>query len=201
MTHIQSTRGWFGYGKERIFSATIGINEKGGVTDVEFDRYIKNSVVPLFPDLADMPGKRGLLKVDSGPGRNGRDLMLKARFRGVYIYTGLPNATSVQQETDVSYRPFMNVVRDNLKRIESACFAKGKTMKLGQLTFWLIVYGRICPLSEIACHNTVNEAFDVVLNLKSWHQVGTVPFTKNRLEDPKVWHDRTDDRNPIFDVY
>jgi hypothetical protein len=73
----------------------IGMNKKGGVTDVEFDRYIENSVVPLFPDLADRPGKRMLLKVDSGPGRNGRDLMLKARFRGVYIYTGLPNATSV----------------------------------------------------------------------------------------------------------
>jgi hypothetical protein len=95
----------------------------------------------------------------------------------------------------------MNVVRDNLKRIASACFAKGKTMKPGQSTFGLIVYGGICPLSEIACHNAVDEAFDVVSNLKSWHQVGTVPFTKKCLENPKVWHDRTDDRDPIFDVY
>jgi hypothetical protein len=160
-THVQNTRGRFRYGEERIFPATIGMNEKGGMTDVEFDRYIENSVVPLFPDLADRPGKRVLLKVDSGPGRNGRDLMLKARFRGVYIYPGLPNATSVQQETDVSYRPFKNVVRDNLKRIASACFAKQKTMKLGQSTFGLIVYGGICPLSGIACCNAVDEAFNV----------------------------------------
>jgi hypothetical protein len=60
-----------------------------------------------------------LLKVNSGPGRNDHDLMLKMQFRGVYIY-----ATSVQQEIDVSYRPFKNVVRDNLKRIALACFAK-----------------------------------------------------------------------------
>ena len=143
-----------------------------------------------------------LLKVDSGPGRNDRDLMLKVQFRGVYIYPSLPNATSVQQETDVSYRPFKNVVRDNLKRIALACFAKRKTiMKLGQLTFGLIVYGGICPLSGIACHNAVDKAFNVALNLKSWRQVGAVPFTKKCLENPKARHDRTDDPDPNFDVY
>ncbi len=193
--------GRFGYNEERIFPTTIGMNEKGGMTDVEFDRYIENSVVPLLPDLADRPGKRVLLKVDSGPGRNGRNLMLKARFRGVYIYPGLPNATSVQQETDVSYGPCKNVVRDNLKMIASACFAKQKTMKLGQSTFGLILYGKICPLSRITCRNAADEAFDIASNLKSWRQVGAVLFTKKCLENLKVWHDEMDDRDPNFDVY
>ena len=120
----------------------------------------------------------GAAEVDSSPGSNGWDLMLKARFRGVYINPGLPNATSVQQETDVSYEPFKNVVSDNLKRIGLAYFAKLKTMKLGQSTFGLIVYGGICPLSGIVCRNAVDKAFDVALNLKSWRQVGAVPFTK-----------------------
>ncbi len=35
-----------------------------------FNKYINNSIVPLYPDLEDMPGKQVLLKVDSGPGRN-----------------------------------------------------------------------------------------------------------------------------------
>jgi hypothetical protein len=58
----------------------IGLNEKDGMNNQEFDKYINNSIVPLYPDLEDTPGKRVLLKVDSGPGRNGRDLLNKARF-------------------------------------------------------------------------------------------------------------------------
>ncbi len=54
------------------------------MTNNGFDRYIKNSVIQG-------PGKRVLLKVDSGPGCNGRDLILIAQFWGVYIYPGLPN--------------------------------------------------------------------------------------------------------------
>ena len=58
----------------------IGLNEKGGMNNEEFDKYIDNSIVPLYPNLEDMLGKRVLLKVDSGPGRNGRDLLNKAWF-------------------------------------------------------------------------------------------------------------------------
>jgi hypothetical protein len=49
LTHIQSMRGWFGFEEERVFPATIGMYEKGGMTNDEFDRYVKNSVIPLFP--------------------------------------------------------------------------------------------------------------------------------------------------------
>ena len=76
--------------------------------------------MPLYPDLEDSQGKRVLLKVDSGSGRNGRDLLNKARFRGVYLFPGLPNATSVQQETDMNYGPIKSVVRSNLKNIATA---------------------------------------------------------------------------------
>ena len=92
------------------------MNEKGGMTDDEFEKYINNSIVSLNPGLKDTPGKRVLLKVDSGPGRNGKDLLLKCRFRWLYIYPGLPNATSVQQETDHNYGPFKGIVRDNLQK-------------------------------------------------------------------------------------
>jgi hypothetical protein len=78
----------------------MGMNKKGGMTDDEFKKYIDNIIVPLYPDLVDTPGKHVLLKVGSGPGRNGRDLLMKCRFCGLYIYPGLSNATSVQQETD-----------------------------------------------------------------------------------------------------
>jgi hypothetical protein len=41
------------------------MNEKEGINNEEFERYIDNSIVPLFPDLEDMPGKCILIKVDS----------------------------------------------------------------------------------------------------------------------------------------
>ena len=88
LTHILDTRGRFGCKEERSWPCTIGMNEKGGMTDNEFEKYIDNSIVPLNPDLEDTPGKRVLLKVDSGPGRNGKDLLLKCRFCGLYIYPG-----------------------------------------------------------------------------------------------------------------
>jgi hypothetical protein len=112
----------------------------------EFDCYVKNSIVPLSPYLVDRLGKQVLLKVDSGLECNGRDLILKAQFQGVYIYPGLPNATLVQQETDISHGPFKNVIRNNLKRVTSACFDAGTMMKLGQLTFWTHHLRRNLPL-------------------------------------------------------
>jgi hypothetical protein len=120
LRHVTSTRGRFGCKEERVWPCTIGMNEKGGMNDEEFDKYIDNSIVPLYPDLEDMQGKRVLLKVDSSSGRNGRDLLNKARFRGVYFFPGLPNATSVQQETDMNYGPFKSVARSNLKKRREA---------------------------------------------------------------------------------
>ncbi len=38
-------------------------------------------------------------------------------------------------------------------------------------------------------------------NQKAWAQVGAVPFTKKCLDDPKVRHDGTDERDPNFCVY
>jgi hypothetical protein len=44
------------------------MNEKGGMNNEEFECYIDNSILPLFPDLEDTPGKCILFKVDSGHG-------------------------------------------------------------------------------------------------------------------------------------
>jgi len=139
LTHTMDTRGRFGCTEERIWPCTIGMNEKGGMTDDEFEKYIDISIVPLYPDLEDTPGKHVLLKVDSGPGCNGRELLMKCRFRGLYIYPGLPNATSVQQETDLNYGPFKSVVRNNLRETSSAFFTADLPIPLNTSTFGLIV--------------------------------------------------------------
>ncbi len=68
-----------------------------------------------------MPGKCILLKVNSILSGNRWDLLNKCWFRGLYIYPGLPNSTSVQQETDINYDPFKCVVRRNLAKIAMTC--------------------------------------------------------------------------------
>jgi hypothetical protein len=202
LRYVSSTRGRFSCKEERVWSCTIGLNEKGGMNDEESDKYIDNSIVPLYPDLENMPGKQVLLKVDtSSPGRNGRDLLNKARFREVYIFPGLPNATSVQQETDMNYGPFKSVVRSNLKNIATASFSAQKLMKLGLSTFGFIVYGGVCPISKVVCENAVNSTFKVKSNQHSWTEVGAVLFTMKCLENKKVGHDGTDRDDPNFDSF
>jgi len=104
------------------------------MTDDEFEKYIDNSIIPLYPDLKDTPGKCVLLGVDSGPGRNGRELLVKCHFRGLYIYHGLPNATSMQQETDLNYGPFKSVICNNLREKSPAFYGYPSThQRLGSL--------------------------------------------------------------------
>ncbi len=131
-----------------MWPCTIGLNEKGGMNDEEFDKYINNSIVPLYSDLEDTPGKQVLLKVDSGPGCNGRDLLNKARFQGVYLFPGLPSATSVQQETDINYGPFKSVVCSNLKKIVTLLLGP-EDDEIGAVYLWIDCLWRCMP--DIKC--------------------------------------------------
>jgi hypothetical protein len=59
----------------REWPCTVGMNVKGIINNKEFKCYIDNSIVPLFPDLEDIPAKCILLKVGSGCGPIWRDLL------------------------------------------------------------------------------------------------------------------------------
>jgi hypothetical protein len=117
--------------------APLGMNGKGGMNNEEFEHYIDNSIVPLFPNLENTLGKCILLKVDSGRGCNWQDLLNKCWFRGVYIYPCLPNSTSMQQETAITFYGLFKVVVccRNKSKIAMACYAKGITMSLGTSIF------------------------------------------------------------------
>ena len=54
---------------ETSWDCTFGLNTKGGMDDCEFEQYVMNSILPLYPKTRDRPGHRLLLKCDSGPGR------------------------------------------------------------------------------------------------------------------------------------
>jgi hypothetical protein len=61
--------GRFGFPSRRPLSRTFGMYERAGMNAVKLEKkYMKNSILPLYPDIEDKPGKRVLVMVDSGPG-------------------------------------------------------------------------------------------------------------------------------------
>jgi hypothetical protein len=51
--------------ERRKCGVSIGLNEKGGMDEAEFEKYVKNNIIPLYPDALDIPGKRVLVKTSS----------------------------------------------------------------------------------------------------------------------------------------
>ena len=107
--------GCFGTKHEQGWDCTFGMNVKGGMDDHEFESYILNSILPLYLNTLDRPGKRLILKCNRGPGRLQIDLLAKLRHIGVYLYPCVPNTTMVMQETDETYGKFKPQFRKNLE--------------------------------------------------------------------------------------
>jgi hypothetical protein len=40
-----------------VWPVTVGMNERGGMDDNEFSKYVRNSIVALYPDAADVPAQ------------------------------------------------------------------------------------------------------------------------------------------------
>ncbi len=95
----------FGFQERIIRSISTGLNKKRGMDDDKFKKYVKNDILPLYPDACDMKGKCVMIKVDSRPGRVNVELLAELQLIGLYLYPGLPNTTAVTQETDQDYGP------------------------------------------------------------------------------------------------
>jgi len=106
--------GKFGLKEETTLPVTLGVNEKGGMDDGEFSLYLKNSIMPLYPDAAPEKGKWVILKCDSGPGRMNINLLADLRSHGFILFPGVPNTTAVTQETDQNYGSFKGAYARNL---------------------------------------------------------------------------------------
>jgi hypothetical protein len=106
-----------GHISPRELPCTFGMNEKAGMNAIELHKYIQNSILPLYPDIEDRPGKRVQLKVDSGPGRLHIEMLTELRLKGCYVVPGVPNTTAKTQETDQNYGLFKSVYRTNLRKL------------------------------------------------------------------------------------
>ena len=176
--------GKFGHDKEKKFPVTFGMNGKGGMDSVELQKYIDTAILPLYPDIADVPGKRVLMKVDSGPGRSNLDMLASTRLKGLYLMPGVPNTTQVTQETDQSYGQFKSSYRRNLRILAMKRQPVRKPIVLADLA--VLVFGGEDRITGTKIENTFEKAFSHEKNLSCWKKCGAVPLTRSPLQGPNV---------------
>jgi len=102
---------------QRQRTVTLGANEKGGMDEAEFFKYLETNVLPLYPNAAPEKWKWVILKCDSGPGRENIELLAELRDSGLILFPGVPIATAVHQETDQSYGPFKTAYAQSLQEV------------------------------------------------------------------------------------
>lgn len=112
--HLHDVVGKFGFKTEHLLPTMFGLNKKGGINLLELDKCIKKAILPLYPDVADVPRKCVFLKVDSEPGRMHVDMLVSLRHQGMCLAPGVPNVTHVVQETDQNYGMYKSAYRANL---------------------------------------------------------------------------------------
>ena len=76
LDYMKGIEGKFGCEQMITWQCTFGANERGGMNDEEFEKYVLTNLVRLYPDAADVKGRRVIMKVDSGPGRMNIELCL-----------------------------------------------------------------------------------------------------------------------------
>jgi hypothetical protein len=79
------------------------MNPKGGMDQKSFYKYCVEFIAALYPDAVDLPGRRVLIKLDSGPGQLNSELQGQLRLLGFIVFPGLPNGTELGQEMDQLY--------------------------------------------------------------------------------------------------
>jgi hypothetical protein len=105
----------FGFEERKAHPCTFGMNDRGGMNSEELHKYIRCAILPLYPDLEDKPGKRIIIKIDSGPGRRNVEMLANLRVLGAYLVPGVPNSTGKTQETDQNYGHYKMSYCDNLR--------------------------------------------------------------------------------------
>ena len=107
-----------------------------------------NSIVPLFIDSEDVPGKRVMLKVNSGPGRMNINLIARLCQLGFYLYPGVPNTTAVSQEMDWICGPFKTQYQTNLAQMVDQRIVQGKSISLQPCLVAIPVFGGVDPVTN-----------------------------------------------------
>jgi hypothetical protein len=187
LASLRQVKGRFGYAGDRYFDTGIGMNPKGGMDKKSFYKYVTEFVCRLYPDAEDIPGKRVLIKIDSGPGRLHPELQQLLRARGFYMFPGVPNGTEVGQEMDQLYSYAKSLCYRNREKLVRARSDESTPLTLADVG-WLVFGGEV-PLPDGSSVN-LEPAFDMAFDKEHLDRAkakcGYCPSTRAALGSTKV---------------
>ena len=186
-THSKDVLAKFGHPEKKDLPCTFGMNERGGMNAEELDKYMRGSILPLFPDLEDKPGKRIVVKIDSGPGRRNVEMLASLKLLGAYLVPGVPNTTGKTQETDQNYGVYKSSFRQNLRVLSQSRFDANMTLQVADLP--LLVFGGKCRRTGVVLRDSFTDAFSMEQNLDCWQKCGAAPLTRAPLLTNEIRHD------------
>ena len=188
---LRQVQGRFGYSASRWHDTGFGMNPKGGMGKASFFKYITEFVFRLYPDAADVPGKRVMIKIDSGPGRMYPELQQRLRARGFHMFPGVPNGTEVGQEMDQLHAYCKSLSYKNREELIKARTAANpdNTSPLSLADVGWLIFGGKVPLSDGSSVTLVpafNMAFDKAHLDRAKAKCGYYPSTRAALKSAKV---------------
>ena len=79
---VKYVQGWFGFDHLHTCGITVNSNEKGGMNEEQFEKYMYTSIIPLYKNARDEAGYRVAVMVDSGPGQMNVVMLANLRAKG-----------------------------------------------------------------------------------------------------------------------
>ncbi len=184
---LPDVRGKFGFDEEGRHPVTIGMNKRGGMTDIEFEKYLFNSIVPLYPHSKCKFGHWVIIKVDSGPGQMGKSLLVQCRHMGFILFPRVPNSTAMTQETDCLYDEFKTTLHTNLDLLVQARIEKGCLASFPPWLCGIVIFGGTDQ--ETGFEITESASKKGFLRVACWTvfaKIGVTPLTMVCLTDKNV---------------
>ena len=193
----------YGLSAPRHFLPAFATNLKGGVNNNIFRNWMITTVAPLWPDLADLAGKRVMLKADSGPGRLASEFLHESRALGMYFFPGLPNATEIGQEMDQLFAAFKTCAYGNCNNLYRArVAAEGADATLSFQDVGYLVFGGTVKLSdgtEVVLEAAFAKYFSKEHIQAAREKCGYFPATRNALRSDRLRHEIVEDEDGEVD--
>jgi hypothetical protein len=199
-------QGWYGHDLVEEYCAQLTVNEKGEYDCRTFHQCITAYQQKLWPDAADIPGKRVLYMIDGGPGRLDEGALAHSRSRGTSLFPGVQNTTQVTQETYQNCSHFKCNVRSNIAALTADlvseysrqlahhqadpldCRAPSNMPQLGREHYGLILSGR--DANQVKGLSTLRPAFHNSFcqskNLAACANIDAVPMMRQEMRHVSV---------------
>jgi hypothetical protein len=189
----------YGLSTRRHFLPSFASSPKGGMNNNIFRNWMLTQVLPLWPDLADLPGRRVFLKADSGPGRMATEFLAETAVEGMYFFPGLPNATEIGQEMDQLFAAFKTCAyknRDKLYRARVSGDGADDILSFEDVGY--IIFGGKVKLpngTEMELEPAFTKYFSPEHCQAAREKCGYFPATRNALKSDRIRHEIVEDED------